>query len=155
MLFPAAILLVNNDLSLNAQQMLVRQLNISEVIDGYTYDNRIAANASYPAMVHNGNKRLLVVRSLTELNNRSTVDVVGFIKGGMIAIIPQINCSTPGQTYPIVNLTWAKLLIGATTPVEDDDNDHHRIFHDDTQNYTERDTRDLNHLDRDDDEGGI
>lgn len=151
MLFPAAILLVNNDLTLNVQQMLINQLDISEVIDGNTYDARLLANPSYVTLVHNSNIRLLVIRSFTELNNRNTFDVIGFIKAGMISVLPFGHCRNPGATYPIVNLTWAKLLNGMKAPNtgEDRDEKHRRIFHDDTQNYNRHDTWDLNHLNND------
>jgi len=109
MIFPPAILLINQDISQNVQAMLVRQLAITEVIDGYTFDNRIAANTNYPNLVHSNNQRLLIMRPLSELNNRALVDVAGFIKAGMLAILSPFD-TVPGFTFPIVNLTWADLL---------------------------------------------
>lgn len=111
---PTAIILVNNDLSDSVRDMLVRQLFIDEVIDGYQLDDRIAANPGYVQSVKNHFLRILVKRPFTEMNNREVFDVVGFVSGGMIAIeqnkIPGYG-GAPNLTYPIVNLYWGQLNI--------------------------------------------
>ena len=87
MIFPAAIIFVNADLTANVQAMIVRQLAINEVIDGYTWDNRVAADSNYPTEVRNNQLRLMVVRDLTGPDNRNRVDLVMFVKAGMVTVI--------------------------------------------------------------------
>lgn len=110
MIAPSAIVFVNDDLTANVEAMLVRQLYIDEVIDGYVFDDRLEANSAYLSQVKAANLRLMVVRSFEELENRELADVVIFVKAGLAAI----ECNgfgAPGQTFPVVNLTWPKLGI--------------------------------------------
>lgn len=110
MIAPSAIIFCNNDLTVNVESMLVKQLYIDEVIDGYIFDARLEANASYLAQVKAAHQRLLVIRPFTELDNRTLADVVIFIKAGL-ASIEENKFGPPNQTYPVVNLTWSKLGI--------------------------------------------
>ncbi len=107
---PAAVVFVNNDLTTTVQSMLVTQLHITEVIDGYAFDNRISADPNYVDVVKQLNLRILVIRPFTELGNRTEADVAIFVSHGLAAVL--INkFGPPGQTHPIVNLTWGKLAI--------------------------------------------
>ena len=111
---PAAIIFVNNDLTDNVKTMLVRQLHINEVIDGYVFDDRITADADYPNYIKINNLRLMVVRSYLETDNRELADVAIFVAHGLAAI-EKNNFGPRGQTYPVVNLTWGKLNIFSQT----------------------------------------
>ncbi len=105
---PAAIILVNNDISANVQAMLVRQLFIDEVLDGYVFDDRVTADSDYPNLVKRQQRRLLVVRSFEELNNRTNMDVVIFFKNGLVSVL-QNNFGPPVATFLVINLAWGKL----------------------------------------------
>ncbi len=105
---PSAIIFVNNDLTDNTQDHLVRQLQISEVIDGAIFDARVAADEEYPAKIKQLNLRLMVVRSFDELTNRDLADVVIFVKNGMAAV-ESSNLGPPGQSYSLLNLNWQAL----------------------------------------------
>ncbi len=107
---PGAIVFVNADLTSQVQAHLVKQLHISEVIDGYVFDDRVTADSSYPATVRNQKLRLMVVRSFEELENRDLADVVIFVKAGLAAI-EKNGFGPPGLTFPILNLYWQKLGI--------------------------------------------
>lgn len=105
MIFPAAIIFVNNDLTDNIKQMLIRQLNISETIDGYTFDTRVAVNSNYPTQAKSAQQRIMVVRDLTGPDNRNLVDLVLFVKAGLATVIQNnitgvhLGCRPfPGQT---------------------------------------------------------
>ncbi len=108
-LLPSAIVFINNDLTPNVEAMLVRQLFISQVVDGYTFDNNIISNDYLPSLKQN-NKRLMVVRSFLEPQNRELADIVLFCKMGLAAV--EINKFGPhGFTLPITKLYWGILGI--------------------------------------------
>lgn len=105
---PPAIIFVNHDLTTNVQDKLVRQLFISEVIDGYVFDDRVTADPTYVSTVHLTNLRLMVVRPFTELTNRDLADLVIFVKAGL-ASIEMNKFGPPGLTLPVLNLYWGAL----------------------------------------------
>lgn len=107
-LFPSVILFINTDLTTNVKNMLVRQLHINEVIDGYTFDQRIAAQSTYPDVIHQLNLRLMVMRDLSDQTNRSLADVVLFFSHGLICVEAS-KVGPPGLTLPVVNLYWGAL----------------------------------------------
>lgn len=111
---PAAIIFVNNDLTDNVRAMLVTQLHVNEVIDGYVFDDRVTADAAYPATIKANCQRLMVVRSFLELENRALADVVIFVSHGLAAILEN-NFGPKGLTHSVVNLTWGKLCIFSKT----------------------------------------
>lgn len=107
---PAAIVFVNNDLAGNLEETLVRQLHIDEVLDGYVFDDRIAANSNYVADVKAANQRIMVVRSFEELANRNQADVVIFVSHGLASVLNN-NFGPPGITHPVMRLTWGKICV--------------------------------------------
>lgn len=106
---PGAIIFVNNDLTASARTHLVKQLQISEVIDGYTFDQRIVATPTYVEDTRRSNLRVLVERPYTEAENRDQADVVIFVSHGMAAIL-QNNFGPPTGTHRVLNLHWGQLL---------------------------------------------
>ncbi len=111
---PAAIIFVNNDLTNSVRDMLVRQLHIDEVIDGYVFDNRVANDSNYPNTIKANDLRLMVVRSFLEPENRALADVVIFVNRGLAAILEN-NFGPKAQTHTVVNITWGKLCIFSQT----------------------------------------
>jgi hypothetical protein len=110
---PAALILVNDEIVSSVQDMIERQLFIDETIDGYTFDERVLADPSYNITIKKNTQRILVLRDLHELDNRTLFDVVCYCKNGLISILDS-KFGPPGETYPVVNLTWAKLLVYKT-----------------------------------------
>ena len=111
---PAAIVFVNNDLTDNVRNMLITQLHIDEVIDGYVFDTRVAADSAYPGTIKAQCRRLMVVRSFTELTNRTLADVVIFVSHGLAAILEN-KFGPRGLTHTVLKLTWGKLCIFSKT----------------------------------------
>lgn len=109
-IYPAAVLVVNDDLTESVKTMLVRQLLIDEVISGEAYDLLASADGYYNQDMRKQNKRILIIRPLDEVFNRDEVDIVAFISHGMISI-EENKFGPKGFTWPIVNLTWKKLQI--------------------------------------------
>ena len=107
---PAAIIFVNNDLTTNVQERLVRQLHIDEVIDGYAFDDRVTADPNYPSNIKQLNLRLMVVRSFEELENRALADVVIFVKAGLAAVLKN-NFGPPAFTCEVLDIYWGKLSV--------------------------------------------
>lgn len=107
---PAGVVFVNNDLTDNVKAYLIKQLFITEVIDGYVFDDRLAANSNYVADLKLQNQRLMVVRPFTEEDNRTAADVVIFVSHGLASIL-QNNFGPPGLTHPVLRLTWNQLCI--------------------------------------------
>lgn len=107
---PGALLMVNNDLSANVQNRLEIQLHIDETITGQEFDIRLAAEPNYPLYVRAGRRRIMVVRDHRDVTNRDSMDIVMFVKNGMISVTK--NCfGPPGQTYRIQNVYWGALCI--------------------------------------------
>jgi len=107
---PAGIIFVNDDLTTSVQNALVKQLHISEVIDGYTFDARIAASSDYIDNIKLLDMRIMVVRSFEELDNRSLADVVIFVTNGLASVL-QNNFGPPGITFAVLRLTWGQLNV--------------------------------------------
>ena len=109
-IIPGAIIMVNNDLSNNIKNMLITQLHIDESITGQTFDLRLAANPNYSNNIRAMQRRLLVIRDLQDINNRTEMDVVIFIKNALASIVT--NCfGIPGATHLVKNLYWGQLCI--------------------------------------------
>jgi len=108
---PAAVIFINADLTDNVRNMLVKQLHINDVVDGYVFDQRIASDTNYVNNIKQLDLRVMVVRSsMQELQNREYADVVCFFKNGLISILEN-KFGPPGQTYRVVNLDWGDLCI--------------------------------------------
>lgn len=110
---PPAIIFVNNDLSESVRSTLIRQLQINEVLDGYVFDERVAADPAYPDTIRQLRLRVMVVRTFVD---RATVatwtipEVVIFVKNGLAAI-ERNNFGPPGLTLPVINLYWGALCV--------------------------------------------
>ncbi len=104
---PGLINLVNNDIGY-VRDHILKQLHITEHIDGYTFDHNVSTDPDYLKHWRLSEGRLLVERNFQELNNRQAFDVVIFVKDAMAAI--EYNKFGPhGFTCSILNLTWMKL----------------------------------------------
>jgi hypothetical protein len=107
---PTGIVFVNNDLTESVRNALVKQLFISEIMDGYTFDQTILNNSNYPTDIHNNNGRVMVVRSFKELDNRDLADVVIFVTHGT-ANIEKNKYGPHGSVYRVAELSWQKLCV--------------------------------------------
>lgn len=108
---PPAIIFVNNDLSNQVKNMLITQLKIDQVFDGYTFDQTVAADPSWVTNIKNiHEQRILVIRPLYEMTNRELADVVGFVSHGLISI-EYNKFGPPGITYPVSKIHWGQLCI--------------------------------------------
>ena len=105
----AGIILVNDDLSPNVQAALVSQLFISEVVDGYEFDQRVIGNPEYPLVIKQNNIRLLVVRSFYDLTNRELADFAIFCKAGQAAI-EDCRVGPPGYSLAIYKLSYKEIF---------------------------------------------
>jgi hypothetical protein len=110
---PSAVIFVNADLTDQVRNHLVKQLHIDEIIDGYTFDQRLVVNPQYVQDLKLLNLRLMVVRPFTELDNRSAADVVIFVKEGMASVLKN-NFGPPGLTFKVLSLYWGQLCIFKT-----------------------------------------
>jgi len=130
MTIPPGIIICNDDLSSNVQDMIVRQLYIDQVVDGYTFDSYVVADPNYVTKIKQVNKRILVVRTFADRATVTTwelADVVCFVKAGLIAKLTGKNKKgAPGPTIQIVDLTWAWLL----KPVGPTKQNCHKYNHD-------------------------
>jgi len=100
--------------------MLVKQLFIDEILDGYTFDSRVDGYdghdgyESYIQNIKRNNKRILVIRSYQDNFDRNLTDVNIFVKLGMAHVLHN-KIGPHSITYRIVNLTWDKLCIYGDT----------------------------------------
>ena len=79
-IFPSAVVFVNNDLTQSLLDKIITQLFITDIIDGYTFDGYIASNPDYLISTKSQNRRVLVIRAFNDLTNRNLADVAIFIK---------------------------------------------------------------------------
>lgn len=107
---PNGIVLVNNDLVPQVRAHLIKQLHINEVLDGYVFDDIIAADPSYPTKVKQLGLRVMVIRPFTEYQNRQLFDLVIFIKNGM-ASMESKKVGPPARTFEVLNLHWSQFCI--------------------------------------------
>lgn len=84
---PSAIIFINNDLVPQVKSYIARQFHIDETMDGYVFDERVAADSNYPAKIKQLNVRIMVVRSLADYTNRELADLVLFYKEGMLTTL--------------------------------------------------------------------
>lgn len=105
---PPAIIFVNNDLVPQVQAHIEKQLHINQTFDGYAFDGYIANNPSYPSDIIKFNRRVLVIRSYEELNNRTISDVVVFVKAGLASVLKN-KFGPPVDTFPVEKLYWGQL----------------------------------------------
>lgn len=106
---PAAVIFVNNDLTDNVKSAIQRQLFITDTITGDEFDARLEANPNYVDIIHSTASRLLVIRPFTELTNRTTADIVIFIKAGLASILVN-KFGPPGKTYAVDHMYLSQLF---------------------------------------------
>lgn len=107
----SAIIMINDDLTPNVKDMLIRQLFLSEMITKAEWESRLALNSLYPTLVRRDGKRLAVLSSHQELReNRDVFDLVLFVKSGMISVEENFY-GPPRPAFPIVNLYWGQFGI--------------------------------------------
>jgi len=107
---PGAIVFVSNNVTDQVRDTIIKQLFITTTLDGYSYDSLVESDSSYPQTMRNHLERVMVIRSLDELANRETADVVLHIKHGMAAV-EKNKFGPPGNTYRIAELYWGKLEV--------------------------------------------
>lgn len=119
-----AIIMVNADLTANVENAIIRQLQITDTMDGYEFDARVVEDPNYPAIIHNSHLRILVIRSFRDFTNRHLMDVVMFIKSGL-AYIEKNRCGPPGETFQVDRMQLEKVLMWACRDDRrwDDDDD--------------------------------
>ena len=111
MLVPrGAVIIINNDLTDNVKNFLIRQLFISEVLDGYVFDDIVSSDENYLKSLYQLDRRVMVIRDLSELNSRDFADVVVFFAHGLVSILEN-KFGPRGLTFPVVDLTWTKLCV--------------------------------------------
>lgn len=113
MSLPGALIFVNNDLSDNVQDALVRQLFIHQVMTGADFDGYVdgyATPTDYTDYLHGGNIRVLVKRDFNDVTNRDLADVVIFVKAGLAAVETN-KFGPPGLTLPVDKLYIHRLLL--------------------------------------------
>ena len=85
----SGIIQCNPDLTGQVLQRLVQQLDISEVIDGYQFQQRIDRQPLYSLIIHQNSIRLLVLQSYYDHANRDVMDIMLFLKSGLASVQPR------------------------------------------------------------------
>lgn len=112
---PFGIIFVNDDLALpSAENFLIKQLFITQTLDGYTFDANLASTNYLPTLKQ-FNQKVLVLRSYCEFANRNSnanwtvADVVIYVKNGLI-FVEKNKFGPHGFTCKFEEVTWGKLL---------------------------------------------
>lgn len=107
---PGGIVFINTDLVDQVRDTIAKQLYITEILDGYVYDQRLAANPDYPEFVRNNEIRIMVIRPFNDYTNRETADVAMFFAHGIVTI-ERNKFGPPGITYRAAEIHWGKLCV--------------------------------------------
>jgi hypothetical protein len=107
---PPALILVNNDLTPSVQNLIVRQLKIDLVMDGYGLDSAVATDPNYKKELQARNQRVMVLRNFQELQNRNLFDLVMFYYNGLIQVEAS-NLGPHAKSFKLENLSWGLLGI--------------------------------------------
>lgn len=106
---PPAIIFINTDLTESIIETFTRQLFLTQVMDGATFDAYVAADGYYPLLVHQSGWRIMVLRPLYDFTNRELADMVLFAKAGLVSV--EINkFGPPGITLPIEKVYLTALI---------------------------------------------
>lgn len=105
---PAALIQVNNDLPTTVQDLLIKQLFIDIILDGYDFDQAVLLNPNYAMEIKEDNLRLLVNRDLSDMTNRYLFDVVLYFRNGLVSVMESL-VGPPADTWKITDITWEKL----------------------------------------------
>lgn len=105
----AAIIVVNADLSDSVKSTIITQLFIDEDMNGEEFDALLEADPTYPSQIHLQQKRILIVRPLTDDFDRSAVDFVLFIKAGL-ACVEKTKYGPPGVTLQLDRLNINRIF---------------------------------------------
>jgi hypothetical protein len=111
-----AIIFVNDDLTTNVEQAIQRQLEITDTMDGYEFDQRVLANPNYPAIIHNTPLRVLVIRAFTDYTNRQLADITIFVKAGLAYVEGGQN-GPPAQSFQVDRMQLDKVLVAQMTAI--------------------------------------
>ena len=104
---------MNSDISEAQKTLFESQLYINETLSGLEFDNRVVADPNYPAVVHNQNLRILVIReNFRDYTNRNLADVAAFVKQGQVTI-EKNKFGPPNFSFTAIHLNIWKLLRGA------------------------------------------
>lgn len=107
---PSAIIYINVDLVDQVRDHIAKQLHITDILDGYVFDQLVATTPNYPSTIKQQNKRLMVIRPLDDLTNRNLADVVVFFKEGLVSV-EKNKFGPPMPAFPALNLHWQQLCI--------------------------------------------
>ena len=117
---PAAAVLLNNEVVPQVRDMLVTQLHINIVLDGYAFEQEMTLDGYFLDRVRAQNKRVLVIRDAREHAFQNKFDVVLYFYQGLVSV-EMNNFGPPGGTFKVPYLTWGQLnvfetQIGYTAP---------------------------------------
>lgn len=109
---PSALIMINNDLTDQVLEFISRQLFLTDILDGYTFSQTLNAPDGYDFLprIKRQNRRLAVIQSHQETENRNLFDLVLFVKNGLASV----ECNKfgpPGLTLPVTKLYWGILGI--------------------------------------------
>lgn len=107
----SAIIVVNDDLTKQVRSVFTSQLALDEILTGKEFDARLAVDPTYPTNVRLMNRKILVVRNLSETFDRTVVDFVVFFKNGLVSV-EHSKYGPPGFTLPLARLYLNRLAFG-------------------------------------------
>jgi hypothetical protein len=107
---PGGIVFINTDLVEQVRDTIAVQLYITEILDGYEYDDRLALNPDFPTLARNNNMRIMVIRPFNDYTNRETADVAMFFSHGVVSV-EKNNFGPPGMTFRAAEIYWGKLCV--------------------------------------------
>ncbi len=106
---PSALILINNDLTDQVVEFTSKQLFLTQILDGYGFENVLSSDPEFIANIKRKNERVAILASHQEFrDNRDMFDLVLFFKNGL-ASVEQNKFGPPCFTFPITKLYWGIL----------------------------------------------
>lgn len=118
----SAILFINPQLTDQVISVFVSQLFITTVYNAATYDSIVANNPNYPEQVHQDGYRILVLRDISDFNNRFTCDLFLYAKNGLVSVLWH-RTKKPSITLPIASC-YLSAFVSLLRPPKDCHNSH-------------------------------
>lgn len=107
---PPAIIFINAEINEGVQATLTTQLRLDEVMSFSEFNDRVAADPNYPAIVHLQFRRIMVVvPDYHDTTNRTLADIALFYNQGQVTV-EKNNFGPPGLSLAIQRINIFDLL---------------------------------------------
>lgn len=107
---PPAIIYINDDIPLQIQQWISRQLKIDIILDGYEFNSIIENDPEFVDRIRLSDSRLMVLINYIEQHDRQHADIVAYVRNGLIST-QKNKFGPPIESYQVLKIHWGQFGI--------------------------------------------